>query len=283
MECEEKDCQVIYYAQQLLEKQQMRPLEPDGLIYRLLELKDAPKRQQDLLKDPANCFEWVKIKGGTFLMGDDEYYENEKPAHKVKVGSFFMTKHPVTNHLLSSFPFGQKYPNYGGDSHPAIGNTWWEAYYFALRIDARLPTEAEWEYAARGGQRAEGGQYYFGDSEEELKDHAWFGESGRNYYAHAVDEPNPRNGKGNLNPLGLANMLGNVWEWCSDWYDEKYYEKCKNQEIVENPVGPETGSDRVLLGGGWDDDARNCRCANRNHDIPAYRDNNIGFRLVFVP
>ena len=282
MECEEKDCQVIYYAQQLLEKQQMRPLEPDGLIYRLLKLEDAAKRQQELLKDPSNCFEWVKIRGGTFLMGDDDHRENEKPTHEVKVSSFSMTKHPVTNYLLSSFPFGEKYPNYGGDSHPAIGNTWWEAYYFALWIGARLPTEAEWEYAARGGQHNRQGQYYFGDSEEELKDHAWFGESGRDY-AHAVDEPNPRNGKGNLNPLGLANILGNVWEWCFDWYDEKYYEECKNQGIAENPKGPETGSDRVLRGGSWRSVAQYCRCAIRLNFSPAYRDSSNGFRLVFGP
>jgi formylglycine-generating enzyme required for sulfatase activity len=283
-ECEEKDCQVIYYAEQLLEKKQMRPLEREGLIYRLFNLGDASKRQQELLKDSASCFEWIEIEGGIFLMGDDEHREDEKPAHEVKVSSFSITKHPVTNYLLKSFLFGEKYPDYGGDRHPAIGNTWWEAYYFALWINVRLPTEAEWEYAARGGQHSGSGQgqYYFGDSEEELKDHAWFGESGRNY-AHAVDEINPNSGKENLNPLGLANMLGNVWEWCSDWYDERYYEECKNQGIVENPVGPENGSYRVLRGGSWYNFAQYCRCADRNSYTPALRRNDVGFRLVFVP
>jgi formylglycine-generating enzyme required for sulfatase activity len=272
----------VIYAQQLLQKQLMSPLEPGGLVYRLLHLEHAAKRQRRFLKDPDNCFEWIKIKGGTFWMGDDEHNENVKPVHQVKVSSFFMTKHPITNHLLSSFPFGKKYPDYGGDRHPAVGNTWWEAYYFALWINARLPTEAEWEYAARGGKHTEGAQYYFGDSADELKDHAWFGETERQY-AYAVDELNPKNGKGNLNPFGLANMLGNVWEWCNDWYDQKYYNKCKKQGIVENPPGSETGSSRVLRGGGWYDFARSCRSANRRDAVPYDRSYGVGFRLVFVP
>jgi formylglycine-generating enzyme required for sulfatase activity len=270
IECAEQDCQVIYHAQQLLQKWLMSPLEPGGLIYRLLDLEHAAQRQQRFLKDPDHCFEWIKIKGGTFWMGDDEHNEDEKPSHQVKVSSFFMTKHPVTNHLLSSFPLGGKHPEYGDDRHPAVGNTWWEAYYFALWIHARLPTEAEWEYAARGGKHTERAQYYFGDSTDELKDHAWFGESERQY-AHAVDELNPRNGKENLNQFGLANILGNVWEWCTDWYDGKYYDECKKKGIVENPEGSETGSYRVLRGGGWNIFAQYCRSAYRNYFIPGRR------------
>jgi hypothetical protein len=139
VECEERDCEVIYYAQQLLERQQMHPLEPGGIIYRLFDLEHAEQRQQQLLSNPENCFVWVEVKGGTFWMGDDEHHPNERPAHRVKVDRFFMSIHPVTNRLLSSFPFGEKYPNYGGEKHPAIGNTWWEAYYFALWIGVQLP------------------------------------------------------------------------------------------------------------------------------------------------
>ena len=193
-----------------------------------------------------------------------------------------MSKHPVTNRLLASFPFGAKFPNYGGEKHPAIGNTWWEAYYFALWIGAQLPTEAEWEYAARGGKHGKRTQYYFGDDAADLPNHAWFGESNKQE-AHAVDERNPRTGNENLNSLGLANMHGNVWEWCSDWYDGKYYNTCQQQGIIENPAGPETGSFRVLWGGSWDNDASDCRSANRISGYPDYRVIDCGFRLVFVP
>ncbi len=274
LKCAERDCEVIYHAQELLEKVGMQPLQPGGLIYELFDLAHAAERQQKFLADPANHFEWIEVEGGEFWMGDDEHFDNEKPAHRVKVDSFRMAKHPVTNRLLSNFPFGE-YPNYGGENHPAIGNTWWEAYYFALWIDSRLPTEAEWEYAARGGKKAKRTQYYFGDAEEELPNHAWFGEGGREH-PHAVDEINPRTGKENLNPLGLANILGNVWEKCADWYDESYYKNSPES----NPKGPAQGTRRVLRGGSWDDLPSNLRCAFRARNAPSTNHTRIGFRCA---
>lgn len=275
IDCEERDCEVIYHAQALLERLNMQPLAPEGLIHELFDLEHAAERQQELLNDPANYFEWIKVNGSSFLMGDDAHTDNEKPAHRVKVNTFLMGKHPVTNHLLSTFPFGVKFPNYGEENHPAVGNTWWEAYYFALWIDARLPTEAEWEYAARGDKHGQPTQFYFGDDAEELVNHAWFGESGREY-AHAVDEINPRTGKENLNPLGLANVHGNIWEWCWDWY-ERYSSGTK-----DNPTGPDTGSYRVDRGGSWHAAALFCRSAYRRHHPPGFRFNNLGFRLVMT-
>lgn len=276
-DCEERDCEVIYHAQMLLEKLALHPLAPGGLIYELLDLAHAAARQQTLLADPENLFEWVEVEGGSFMMGDDHHEDDEKPAHRVTLGSFQMSKHPVTNRLLRGFPLGEKYPNYGGERHPAIGNTWWEAYYFALWIGARLPSEAQWEYAARGGQKAtkEFAQYYFGDDPEELPNHAWFGESGRET-AHAVDEPNPRSGKENLNPLGLANMLGNVFEWCADWFSSDYYQNCP----ATDPPGPASGSNRVFRGGCWYAPARYCRVAYRGRNAPGHRGADLGFRLL---
>ncbi|MFQ5629806.1 MAG: NACHT domain-containing protein, partial [bacterium] len=245
----ESFCEILYHAEQLLEQLNMQPLAKGGLVYDLLDLRNAAQRQKDLLADPSNKFEWIEVEGGEFLMGDDEHHDNEKPVHRVRVNSFRMMKHPVTNKLLSTFPFGAKYPNYGGESHPAIGNTWWEAYYFALWLGLRLPTEAEWEYAARGGKHGSHTQYYFGDAENELPNHAWFGETGRRE-AFAVDEPNPRTGEENLNPLGLANMHGNVWDWCADWFGN--YESPENAEdVIENPQGPKSGTRRVLRGGAF--------------------------------
>jgi formylglycine-generating enzyme required for sulfatase activity len=281
IKCEERDCEVIYHAEELLQKTGLQPQQPacagrpGGLIYELFDLEHAAERQQKFLADPANHFEWIEVEGGEFWMGDDEHFNNEKPAHRVKVDSFRMAKHPVTNRMLAEFPFGAQYSGYGGESHPAIGNNWFQAYYFALWIGGRLPTEAEWEYAARGGKQAKrlparsaqvGTQYYFGDAVEELPNHAWFGESGRGF-AHAVDEINPRSGKENLNPLGLANILGNVWEWCADLYGGNYYRNSPKA----NPKGPAQGTQRVLRGGAWDVDAGGLRCACRGGLNPTGR------------
>lgn len=282
IKCEERDCEVIYHAQELLEKIGLQPLQPGGLLYELFDLAHAAERRQKFLADPANHFEWIEVEGGVFWMGDDEHLENEKPAHQVKVDSFRMAKHPVTNKLLSYFPFGARFPNYGGDSHPAIGNTWYEAYYFALWLGCRLPTEAEWEYAARGGQHAQRTQYYFGNDPAELPRHAWFGEDNRQF-AHAVDESNPHTDKKNLNPLGLANMLGNVWEWCNDWYDN--YPRTKNKaEVIKNPLGPKAGQYKIRRGGGFVNASDALRCSRRDDVNPSYRNIVIviGFRLVCV-
>ncbi len=275
IKCAERDCEVIYYAQELLEKLGLQPLQPGGLIYDLFDLEHALKRQQQFLADPANHFEWIEVKSGEFWMGDDEHENNESPAHQVKLDGFRLAKHPVTNRMLSGFPFGQKFPDYGGESHPAIGNTWFEAYYFCLWIGGRLPTEAEWEYAARGGKKAKRTQFYFGDAVEELSNHAWFGDTARRV-AHAVDEPNSRTGNEHLNPLGLANMLGNVWDWCADWYDSNYYGKSPKL----NPKGPKTGAQRVLRGGAWYNLPHVLRCAYRYRNDPAKWNNNIGFRCA---
>jgi len=274
IKCEERDCEVIYHAQELLEKLGMEPLQPGGLIYELFDLAHAAERQQKFLVDPANHFEWIEVEGGEFWMGDDEHRDNEKPTHHVKVDSFRMAKYPVTNRLLSGFHFCNKYPD-EDKNLPATRNTWYEAYYFALWIGGRLPTEAEWEYAARGGKQAKRTQYYFGDSVEELPNHAWFGESGRSL-AHAVDEINPATGKENLNPLGLANMLGNVWEWCADWYNGSYYQKSP----ASNPKGPKQGTQRLVRGGAWNESAGNLRCARRTTRVPSISYTGVGIRCV---
>lgn len=274
IKCAERDCEVIYHGQELLARLGMQPLQPGGIIYALFDLEHAAERQQKLLRDPANHFEWIEVKGGKFWMGDDEHDPEERPAHQVKLNSFCLAKHPVTNRMQKDFRFGNKY-GHGGDDCPAVGNTWFEAYYFCLWIGSRLPTEAEWEYAARGGKKAKRTQYYFGDAVEELPKHAWFGDTARRQ-AHAVNEPNPHTGKENLNPLGLANMLGNVWEWCADWYDSDYYDESPE----ENPLGPETGTLRVLRGGWWNNNPRGVRCANRLRNGPSNRNYNVGFRCA---
>jgi len=279
IKCAERDCEVIYHAQELLEKTGLQPLQPGGLIYELFDLAHAVERQQKFLADPANHFEWIKVEGGEFWMGDDEHQDNEKPAHRVKINRFRMAKRLVTNRMLTGFKFTTQYDE--DENLPATGNTWYEAYYFALWIGGRLPTEAEWEYAARGGKQAKRTQYYFGDAEQELPNHAWFGESGRSL-AHAVDEINSRTGKENLNPLGLANMLGNVWEWCADWYNGSYYQtsasSVESNSLAANPKGPTQGTQRVLRGGSWVSLPDVLRCAYRRRNYPTVWDYYVGFR-----
>jgi formylglycine-generating enzyme required for sulfatase activity len=130
----------------------------------------------------------------------------------------------------------------------------------------RLPTEAEWEYAARGGKQQE---WAGTDSEDTLGDFAW-------YAANSGSRTRPVRGK-RANALGLYDMSGNVWEWCWDWYGD-YQEEAK-----DNPVGPSEGTFRVLRGGSWFSYAGYCRSALRSGSNPGYRDASIGFRLVFVP
>jgi formylglycine-generating enzyme required for sulfatase activity len=133
----------------------------------------------------------------------------------------------------------------------------------------RLPREAEWEYACRGGTTT---RFHFGDDESRLGEYAWF--DGNAYYkdekyAHAVRQKKP-------NPFGLYDMHGNVYEWCADWYDSAYYASSPGTD----PTGPSSGSSRVLRGGSWNFGPVNVRCAFRLYGTPGARPNDTGFRVL---
>ena len=133
----------------------------------------------------------------------------------------------------------------------------------------RLPTEAEWEFAARGGIYSQGYTYAGSDR---LKQVGWYRENSDNQ-THEV-------GQLLANELGLHDMSGNVWEWCQDWFAKEYYDECCKRNIVKNPRGPDSGTDFVLRGGSWIDVSVYCHSVFRRHFPPEFHDGNFGFRLV---
>ena len=219
-------------------------------------------------------FEMVFVQGGSFQMGSNES-DDEKPVHTVTVGDFYMGKYEVTQKQWRQI-MGNDPPELyfkGCDQCPVEGVSWKDVQEFVQKLNQktgknyRLPTEAEWEYAAKGGNQSHGYTY---SGSNTVGDVAWYeGNSGSK--THPV-------GQKQSNELGIYDMSGNVWEWCSDWYGSDYY---KNSPAT-NPKGPASGSNRVFRGGGWYDFAQGCRAAYRSNYAPDGR-YDLGFRLVFVP
>ncbi len=218
--------------------------------------------------------EFVWVPGGEFEMGDveDTGKEEEKPVHTVRVSGFWIGRYPVTqgqwrrvmrNHPVS---FGR-----GGNTCPVERVSWKDAQEFLAELGARnggdfvfrLPTEAEWEYACRSGGKTF--QVVGRVAAEEL---VWYG-------ANSHGTTKPVGGK-QPNGLGLHDMLGNVSEWCSDWFDAAYYHDSPGQD----PQGPREGRERAIRGGAWCDPLENMRCSARGADREDFRGNTVGFRVV---
>jgi formylglycine-generating enzyme required for sulfatase activity len=223
----------------------------------------------------------VVIPAGEFLMGSEGGYPNERPVHTVFIDAFALSQYPVTNVQYERFVRETKhrvpylddprvesdnwnrdqhtYPP-GRGEHPVVLVSWRDAQAYCAWAGGRLPTEAEWEKAARGGLT--GKLYPWGDNIEL---------SLANYDTRTGTTPvgsYPPNG------YGLYDMAGNVWEWVADWYDPKYYQRSPSQ----NPLGPEQGTVRVLRGGAWLLFPQFCRVAYRFRNGPDFRFNLIGFR-----
>lgn len=216
-----------------------------------------------------------RINGGEFTMGSYAGYKNEQPAHKVEVKSFNMSKYPVTYKQYSQFCKEAKIKNdikTNGRENLSVSNVSWEnAVNFCTWLSKklgrtfRLPTEAEWEYAAIGGLKSKGYKYSGSDN---LLDVGWFRDnSGREPRSPGEKLPNE---------LGLYSMCGNVSEWCSDWFSEDYYRSSPKK----NPKGPETGSEKSHRGGSFKYNEFVCRSTQRHSFSKSIGNYNIGFRVV---
>ncbi|MEZ4825767.1 MAG: formylglycine-generating enzyme family protein [Bacteroidia bacterium] len=225
--------------------------------------------------------EMIFVEGGEFGMGgsDENAQSDEKPVHRVRVSSFYIGKYPVTQAMWEAVD-KNKPCHFTGDNLPVENVSWYGAQRFIKQLNEKtgrrespkysLPTESEWEYAARGGVLSKGYVYAGGNDPEEV---AWFA-------ANSDKKPHPV-GLKKPNELGLFDMSGNVAEWCEDYFGgAEYYQICHNQGVVENPCGPDSDTYHVHRGGAWGSPAKRCRVSNRLLMAPEYRINTVGFRLV---
>lgn len=227
------------------------------------------------LTDPITGMEFVSVPGGCFQMGDTfgDGESDEKPVHEVCVGSFMLGKYEVTQgqwkKVMGNNPSKNTSWFSSTDDYPVEQVSWDDAQEFIKKLNHqsgrnyRLPTEAEWEYAARSGGKKE--KYAGGDDIDAV---AWYGGNSGSK-THQI-------GQKQANGLGLYDMSGNVWEWVSDWYGMEYYANSPK----DNPQGPSSGAFRVFRGGGWRDVPARVRASYRNSLSPDYRRDYLGFRLV---
>ncbi|MCC7421525.1 MAG: formylglycine-generating enzyme family protein [Planctomycetaceae bacterium] len=229
-----------------------------------------------------------------YLRGSPDFDRNatvdEKPRHRVKITKdFYFGMHEVTQHewraVMGTEPWSGERNVKEGKDYPATYISWNDAQQFAKKLTAadgrqyRLPTEAEWEYAARGGQST---HYSFGDDDTQLGEYEWFDKNAEDVgeaYPHPVGLKKP-------NSFGLFDMHGNVYEWCHDYYESKEYSRY-SEGTINDPQGPQytfIGGPgiRVLRGGCWGSIASSCRAAVRGWQVPDDRRAALGFRVTAV-
>ncbi len=301
------------------EKTAVYKYDAEGAYKVKLEVEDSGELISSMVKDvfvnedsaPEGM---VFIVGGLFEMGDSknegDYYE--KPVHTVNINSFYMSKYEVTQKEWKEV-MGNNPSCFEGDNRPVEQVNWFDAVEYCNKLsekeglekcysgsgDAitcdftkngyRLPTEAEWEYAARGG--LEGKRFSSGETishstnGDEQACYRSYWKNGVPYYSYDVSptEGYYQGADGTIevgsftpNGYGLYDMAGNVWEWCWDWFDDAYYSSSPS----DNPIGPSDGAYRVLRGGGWNYIAYRCRIATRHNVSSGYSDDSFGFRVV---
>ena len=225
-------------------------------------------------------FKMVKVEGGTFTMGataeqEDDAYDRERPAHQVTLSDYYIGQTEVTQALWTAV-MGSNPSKSKGDNLPVEWVSWDDCQSFIEELNSllskqlggmrfALPTEAQWEFAARGGNQSTGYKYA---GSNDINDVAWYVYSGG--MTHPVAQKQP-------NELGLYDMSGNVWEWCKDWYGNY------SSNAQTNPQGPASGTNRVYRGGCWMNIVEYCRVSYRGSITPDIRDDSLGFRLCLIP
>ena len=223
---------------------------------------EAQKKQQN-----KNLNNMVFVKGGTFQMGSNKGDSDEKPIHSVTVSDFYIGKYEVTQKEWKDV-MGSNPSKWKGDNLPVEQVSWNDVQEFIKKLNSktglnyRLPTEAEWEFVARGGNKSNGYKY---SGSNDIGSVAWYN-SNSGSKTHSV-------GGKKANELGIYDMSGNVYEWCNDWFGNY------SSSSQTNPKGASSGLFRVYRGGSWASSAKFCRIADRYHRYPDSSNYYIGFRL----
>lgn len=289
-------------------------------LFVLLPFTTLHSQQTTLTFVVGDCkFEMVYIESGTFVMGNGGYLSNqygsttgfnadtsfidELPAHTIQLYDYYLGRYEVTQQLWTAV-MGYNPSNFKGENLPVEQVSYFEVQEFIKKLNDitgmnfRLPTEAEWEYAARGGRKSQGTPYAGSNNPQAV---GW-GKANSGSETHPVGSLSP-------NELNIYDLNGNVWEWCNDWYFDLYYVQLAaesqgvntthmtpealyhwftsedrtwiyfNHEIL-NPLGPDTGSYKVGRGGSWADEPRGFRLPYRNFWVPTAKISNVGFRLA---
>ena len=239
---------------------------------------DEPQVESKTYTVNGVTFKMVAVAGGTFTMGatseqGSDAEDDERPAHQVTLSDYWIGETEVTEGLWTAVMGSNPSANKKGDNYPVENVSWDDCQTFITKLNSltgetfRLPTEAEWEFAARGGTKSEGYKY---SGSNTIGDVAW-------YTDNSDSAKHPVATKA-ANELGIYDMSGNVWEWCQDWFGSY------SSGAQTDPTGPTTGSStgysRMRRGGSWDSLAGSCRVSFRYSNAPLYRFDGLGLRLA---